>query len=219
MTEIDVNTHLAGLFKNHGLQVQTDNEFVYTDLAGNIKFKARSVYHEIKNGFNSRLDIMAISDEGYEIIECFGDVGTTVEEAIDRNFQNFSLGSLHPILAAFGCADPETLRQVNKEEWSINGRKWTAYVGNLIPKTIRGSQQIPPDQFYQSIERQIYAQPLANGLHWFRGYYCQIHASITVREFLMDNEPLDGEVIFAPLPAMPDVTFYSCRCFVILRRK
>ena len=218
MTEIVVNTQLAELLKDHGVQIQTDDEFVNSDLTGHIKFKARAVYHEVNKGISSRLDVMVVSDDGYRIIESFGDFGTTVDEAINRNFQNFSLSSLHPILAAFGCMDPETLRQIDVEEWVVNGRTWKAYIGNLVPKAIgAGKHVIPPVQFYQSIESEIRSQRLTNRLHWFRSYYGQWDASIREREFLMDNEAKNGDLIFSSLLIMPDVTFYSCRNFILLK--
>jgi hypothetical protein len=219
MTGIVVNTQLAELLKSHGVQIQTDDEFISANLTGNIKFKARAVYHEVNNGISSRLDVMVVSEEGDRIIESFGDFGTTIEEAINRNFQNFSLSSLHPILAAFGCMDPETLRQVNAEEWVVNGRTWKAYIGNLVPKAIGADKHvIPPDQFFHSIESEIRSQLLTNRLHWFRSYYSQWDGNITEREFLMDNEAKNGDLIFSSLPVTAGVKFYSCRNFALLRQ-
>lgn len=216
--EIIVNPHLAGLLKNHGVNVDVDNEFVNTNLADDLKFKTRLVYHEINGGISSRLDVMAVTDTGERIIECFGDFGATVEEAINKNFQNFSLSSLHPILAAFGCHDQETLRHVEVEEWVVNERTWKVYIGNLIPKSIgAGEHLVPPSQFFLSIEQEIRSQALTNKLHWFRSYYFQLEANITEKEFLMDNEAKNADLIFSTLPTMPNVKFYSCRNFILLR--
>jgi hypothetical protein len=215
--EIVVNDRLAGVLKDHGVSIQIDNEFVTTDLANNAKFKARAVYQEVNDSINSRLDIMVETGKGYSIVESFGDVGATVEDAINKNFQNFSRGSLHPLLAAFGSADPETLRQVEVEEWVINERRWKAYLGNLVPKAIGAAERIiPPVQFFQSIEQGIRAQQLSNELHWFRSYYCQWNEKITEKEFLMDNEVMDANMILGKLPILPDVQFYSCRNFIVL---
>lgn len=51
--EIIVNPRLAGLLKNHGVHVDVDNEFVNTNLADDLKFKTRLVYHEINGGISS----------------------------------------------------------------------------------------------------------------------------------------------------------------------
>lgn len=216
--EIVLNTKLASLLTNHGVNVRLGNEFVNTDLISSLKFKARAVYHEIDSGISSRLDIMILTDNGERIIECFGDYGTTVDDAINKNFQNFSLSTLHPILAAFGCHDQETLRQVEVEEWVVNERTWKVYIGNLIPKSIgAGEHFVPPAQFFQSIEQEIRSQALTNKLHWFRSYYSQLEANITEKEFLMDNEAKNADLIFSTLPIMPNVKFYSCRNFILLR--
>ena len=122
------------------------------------------------------------------------------------------------MLAAFGCQDQETLRQVEVEEWVVNERTWKAYIGHLIPKSIgAGEDFVPPSQFFQSIEREIRSQTLTNTLHWFRSYYCQLEANITEKEFLMDNEARNPDLIFSTLPIMPNVKFYSCRNFILLR--
>lgn len=216
-SEIVVNTRLASLLRDHGVSIHIDNEFVNTDLASSLKFKTRAVYHEINGSISSRLDVMIITDVGEKIIECFGDFGATVDDALNKNFQNFSLSTLHPILAAFGYIDPEAMKQVEVEEWVVNERKWKVYIGNLIPKSTRTIEQIIcPVEFFQSIEREIRSQTLTNKLNWFRSYYSQQDGKITVREFLMNNEPKDAEVIFSSLPTVPNVKFYSCRNFILL---
>ena len=200
------------------MHIHLDNEFINTDLASSLKFKARAVYHETNDGINSRLDVMILTDSGERIIESFGDFGATVDDAVNKNFHNFSSRSLHPILAAFGCEDQETLKQVEVEEWIVNGRTWKVHIGNLVPKSTGGDRFVPPSQFFQSIEREIRLQTLTNTLHWFRSYYCQGEANITEREFLMDNEAKNAALIFSTLPIMPNVKFYSCRNFILLRK-
>jgi hypothetical protein len=218
--EIIVNSQLAGVLKNHGVHVDVDNEFVNTNLDDGLKFKTRIFYHEINGSISSRLDVMAVTNSGERIIENFGDFGLTVDEAINKNFQNFSLSSLHPILAAFGCHEQETIRQIEIEEWVVNERTWSAYIGNLIPKSVGPIETvIPPAEFFQSIERGICSHVLEKQVNWFRSYYCQLDGEITEREFLMNNEPKDGEMIFSTLPTIPKVKFYSCRNFILLVEK
>ncbi|HYI77656.1 MAG TPA: DUF6348 family protein [Chryseolinea sp.] len=216
--EIIVNSQLAGVLKNHGVHVNVDSEFVNTNLDGGLKFETRIFYHKINGRISSRLDVMAVTVTGERIIESFGDFGPTVDEAINKNFQNFSLSSLHPILAAFGCPHKETLRQVEIEEWVVKERTWKVYIGILVPKSIGPDQSVPPAQFFKSIEQEVRAQELVNKLHWFRSYYCQVNANITEREFLMDNEAKNADVIFSNVPVMANMHFYSCRNFILLKR-
>lgn len=218
MLEIGLNPQFAELLKSHGITVTIDEEFIQTDLPGNVKFKTRSVYHEINGGITSEFNLMAVLESGETILEACGDHGVTLEEAIGNNFQNFSLSSLHPMLAALGSIDPHTLDQITIEEWEIGDKLWKAYIGNLVPKFISEEPiRRLPRQFYESFEAGIKSQRLANRFHWFRGYYCQQENNITVREFLMDNELLpDSDEIFKSLPIIPRITFLSCRNFIML---
>jgi hypothetical protein len=45
--EIDLNPQFADLLKHHGIRVDINDEFINTDLPGNVKFKARTVYQEV----------------------------------------------------------------------------------------------------------------------------------------------------------------------------
>jgi Family of unknown function (DUF6348) len=220
--EIDLNPQFADLLKNHGIGVDITDGFINTDLPENIKFRARTVYEKVNESISSRLDVMAKTDKGEEIYESCGDYGATIEEAVNNNFQNFSASSLHPLLAALGCIDPHTYDQITIEKWEINGKVWTAYIGNLVPKILADRQYTiaPPSEFFDSFERGIKAQQLINRLHWFRGYYCQLDNEIKNREFLMDNELVtETDIIFGALPIVPNVRFYSCRNFIILKDK
>jgi Family of unknown function (DUF6348) len=220
--EIDLNPQFADLLKNHRIGVDMRDGFIITDLPDKVKFKARTVYQEVNKNISSRLDVMAMTDKGEQIFESCGDYGATIEEAVNNNFQNFSAGSLHPLLAALGCIDPHTYGQITIEEWEINGKIWTAYIGNLVPKIPAGRQNtmVPPTAFFDSFERGIKAQRLTNRLHWFRAYYSQLENEITNREFLMDNElVIETDLIFNALPILPDIRFYSCRNFIILKDK
>jgi hypothetical protein len=220
--EIDLNPQFADLLKHHGIGVDITDEFINTDLPDNVKFRARAVYQEVNKNISSRLDVMAMTNKGEEIYESCGDYGATLDEAVNNNFQNFSASSLHPLLAALGCIDPHTYNQITIEEWEINGKVWKAYIGNIVPKILSDRHNIiaPSSEFFDSFERGIKAQQLKNRLHWFRGYYSQLDNEITNREFLMDNELVaEADIIFSALPILPNVRFYSCRNFIILKDK
>lgn len=221
MKEINLNSQLAHLLEHHGVNVATDGDFITTDLPGNEKFKANCVYQEINNGINSRLDVTVLTGKGEEILESFGDLGATVEDAVRNNFWNFSAGSLHPLLAALGSSDLHAHDQVTIEEWKINGKIWEAYIGNLIPKVYANQNSMtPPPEFFDLFVNGIQAQQLSKHLHWFRGYYFQLDNEIAGREFLMDNTELtEAGMIFNAIPVIPGIKFYSCRNFIVLKNK
>jgi hypothetical protein len=218
--EINLNFQFAELLQSHDIHVAVEEEFIKTDLPDNAKFKARTIFQETKNGISSRLDVMAVTNKGERIVECCGDFGATIEEAVERNFQNFSASSLHPLLASLGCLNPYTYEQITIEEWTIHGKLWKVYIGNLVPKIIANEINIvaPPAKFFDLIENGIRIQKLTNRLHWFRSYYSQLSHEITEREFLMDNEPVSNtDEILRSLPIIYNVKFFSCRNFIVLK--
>lgn len=220
MLEIDLNLQFANLLRHYNIRGEVKDEFIHTDLLDNLKFRARAVYQKVNESFSSRLDVNAITDKGENIYESCGDYGATIEEAVYNNFKNFSMSSLHPLLAVFGCCDPHTFEQITIEEWTINGRIWKAYIGNLVPKVLAfgNNSIVPPRQFFNSFEDGIKSQKLKNRIHWFRGYYSQMNNEIIAREFLMDNELLpETDLLFKSLPLISNVSYYSCRNFVILK--
>ena len=222
MLEIDLNPQFAELMIHHGIGVAITHGFIKTNLPDNLQFRARTVYKSVNESINSRLDVMARTDKGEEIYESFVDYGATIEEAVNNNFQNFSASSLHPLLAALGCIDPHTYEQITIEEWEINGKVWTAYIGNLVPKIHSDRQNTiaPLSEFFDSFKSGIKAQQLVNRLHWFGGYYCQLDNEIVNREFLMDNELVaETDLIFRTLPILSNVTYCSCINFIILKDK
>lgn len=220
MTEINSNQNLAELLAAHGIAVSQDDEFIYTDLPSKAKFKSRITYDTVRDYISSRLDVMVISDYSENIIESFGDIGVDVEDAINRNFSNFSMSSLHVLLAALGSDAPEIIEQITIEEWMVNGKRWNAYIGNLLPKTNSKSplDSSRPMQLFNAVKDGIVSLPLSNNLHWFKGYYFQHQNAISNTEFLIDNQIAENtEELFSAISVIPDVDFFSCRIFIILK--
>jgi len=218
-SEINVNEKLAELLNAHGVKNNFTEEYVIADLRREVKFKARATYKDIGQHINSQLEVAVVSDSGEKIIEYFGDLGEDVDDALARNLRNFASGSLHVLLAALGSDDPSILDQITIEEWEVNGSWWTAYIGNLTPKTNNPNLLTPPDEFFGSLETGIKSQKLTDNLHWFRGYYLQFNDKIAAGEFCMDNvDIIASNPIFSSIPLIPDTQYYSCRNFIVLKR-
>lgn len=221
MLEINLNHQFAELLKNHGIAVTVGEEFIFTDLPDHTKFKVKASYEELNDSINSRFDMMAITHKGEQILEACDDIGDNVEDAINRNFQNFCSSTFHPLIVALGCTNPHAYEQITIEEWEINDRKWQVYMGNLQQKYMHKGAHFrltPPPQFFENIEQSIKSQKPSNRLHWFRSYYSQHENEITNVEFMMDNELLpDGQLMFGSLPIMPKLAFYSCRNFIVIK--
>lgn len=219
MPEVDLNQYIGETLTKHNVNVSFDGEFIYAELPSPIKLKAKAVYNEINNQISSQLEVVIITPADEQIIEHFGDIGDNVDTVIEKVLTYFNISDLHPLLAAFGIKDTSALHHVDIEEWEINGKIWIAYIGNLIPKTNSPNANVP-DQFFEAIVTGIQSQKLDNHMHWFRSYYLQYNSEIISTEFLMDNKNITlGIPLFSRIPVIPNVEYYSCRNFIILKLK
>jgi|GEM_PF-6536547 len=221
MPEINLNKYLAEILTNHGISVKFDEDFIQAILSSEIKLKARAIYQEINETISSQLDVLTIAPNGYEILESFGDTGKDIETAITNNFNNFSSGTIHPLLSAFGYNGDEVDNYVTIENWEINNKKYIAHIGNITCKANKttNSGVDPTVRFFNVFEEAVRSQTLSHQFHWFRGYYLQYQNQATSTEFLMDNKTISTgiEEDFSSIPVIPDVDYYSCRIFAILK--
>ncbi|NET35767.1 MAG: hypothetical protein F6K19_27700 [Cyanothece sp. SIO1E1] len=167
------------------------------------------------NGCSIRVDIeVALSDER-SIIESFGDVGSTPNEALANSCYNFTTGPLHVFLSSlWNCHDDQ---QVLKEIWTINSNPWDVYLGNIVRKAAGGIDVPVPSELMPVIETLISAEPISQDIHWLRVYYANMPSHNQIVEVLLDNEPWEqghDEIQNMPWPVME--TFYSVRMFLMM---
>jgi hypothetical protein len=224
--EIDLNPQFASLLEYYGVRTSIAEGFISTDLADHVKFRARTIYED-ENPVSSLLHVNCVTDKGEDLYDLCRDSGETIEEAVSANFKNFA-STLNPLLAALGSLNPYSYKNISIEDWQINGKTWEAFIGKPYVKTTaliqpgRYSLVVcdPPSEFIGSMKSLIHDLPLQNRLHWFRGYYCQSADQITVKEFLSDNHPVEGlGDFFGSLPIIPNMEFFSCRAFIVLKEK
>lgn len=115
--------YLAKLFAQHGVSCIVENEWVLP----NAELPAlRALWYPEQS--SGRLDVHALLREDVVIEECFAGIGEG-EDAIRDALENFRVNSFHVLLATvWGKNDPEQLRT---ELWEINGKQYTAYIGNF----------------------------------------------------------------------------------------
>ncbi len=138
-----------------------------------------------------------------------GDVG--LQDALS----NFTVNDFHVLLATFwGINDPE---QVTTETWSIQGRPYTAYIGNFGTRASEGVEPCLPHGLFPALASAIQNAPLEADLHWFRFFLCNVAGAFTF-ESLFDNEDWEpGIEAFASLPWRSDTGYYSARLLLTLR--
>ncbi|MCE9562780.1 MAG: DUF6348 family protein [Planctomycetes bacterium] len=106
---------------------------------------------EGNSGCRVRLDIELALDEHQTIVESFGDVGETPEEAVRNSLFNFCQSSLHVVLS--DCWQVHDEEQVLREVWTINNRSWQMTIGNFIRKAEHGADIPIPNEIFTTIEK------------------------------------------------------------------
>ncbi|MEW5733625.1 MAG: DUF6348 family protein [Thermodesulfobacteriota bacterium] len=150
---------------------------------------------------------------GRSLVESFAGWGGSGKEALVHALNNFVMASLHVFLAAFFNADDH---QVMPEQWTIGGRKKTAFSGDLIIMGAYPDGQMQPEDFFRAFEEKIRKRPMEPGVHWVRFFFGRMKESQGNCEVLLDNEPwteLQEEMAGLAWPVSD--SYYSIRQFTV----
>lgn len=209
MESAEITKALQVLIEAHGLPCNIHNEWVLPN--GTLPAVRGTWFPNIHNG---RLDIDVLLEENVMIEECFAGVGSG-EAGFNDALQNFSVNSLHVLLAAlWDINDPE---QVTTEKWLINGKHYSAFVGNFGNRISAGVSFNVPSELFPAIESAIKAEPLTAKLHWVRSFFCNVSGDKT-HESLLDNQPWQaGHDALVKVPWEYHERYYSVRNFIVLR--
>lgn len=200
---------LTELFKRHGFEQSLHDGWVLP----NAELPAiRGTWHPGET--HGRLDMQVLVRHSVVIEECFGGIGAG-DVALSDALQSFTINSFHVLLSSlWSCHDPE---QVEIEEWTIDGQRFGAFIGNVGMRT---STNVPPSipvDLMPLLEAAIRSERLERDLHWFRVYVGHVNGEFTF-EALKDNEPWsEGANMLASCGWVPREAFYSARLFMVLR--
>lgn len=205
---METTTFIAKLFEQHGLDHVVYNEWVI--LNGQFPGVRATWFPGETSGI---LSVETLVREGLIIEECFAGIGQG-ESGIKDGLINFTTNSFHVLLAAlFGKNDPE---QVTTENWNINGKSYTAYIGNFGTRASEGVTAHIPDGLFDAIETTIRREPLTNDIHWFRLFFCNLANQFSF-EALKDNEIWEsGLECLEASDWRRDDGYYSVRLFLVL---
>lgn len=200
---------LVELFQRHGLAPIVHEDWLLPtgELPG-----IRGTWHP--GATHGRLDMQVLVHDGVLIEECFAGMGTG-DLGLADGLQNFTINAFHVLLSALWCHhDPD---QVVIETWTVDGRTYNAYIGNVGTRSSTGVTPSVPANLMPVLQTAIAAEPLARDLHWFRFYVGNVKNEFTL-EALLDNEPWpSGLEALASCGWAPCDSFYSARLFMILR--
>lgn len=200
---------LHRLFERHGIECTTHNDWIVP----NAEFPAiRATW--FPGPSSGRLDVQAFVREGMTIEECFAGIGEGAVGLHDA-LTNFTVNSFHVLLAALWNQNDKT--QVTTEVWSVGGRQYTAFIGNVGTRASEGVIADVPADLFAQVESVIKLDSLVGDLHWFRFFFCNVAGQRTY-EALKDNETWDaGTRCLEGIQWADSMGYYSVRLFVVLR--
>lgn len=209
MEPITLERELSELMSAHDIQFHIENEWVVP--YGKLPAIRATWYPREKSGL---LEIDVLLEDQRIINECFAGVGSG-RSGLNDALQNFCVNSFHVLLASFwGSNDPN---QVMTELWNIEGKEYTAFIGNF---GTRGSVEVDaeiPAGLFEIIEKTIKSEPSTAKLSWFRCFFCDISGEHTF-EALKNNEVWESGVsALQSLPWVRTNGYYSVRNFLVLR--
>ena len=209
MESITLEKELSELMLGHEIEVHVENEWVvpFCRLPA-----IRATWYP--RGESGLLEIDVLLEDQRIINECFAGVGVG-RSGLNDALQNFCVNSFHVLLASFwGLSDPD---QVETECWNIEGKQYTAFIGNF---GTRGSAEVDaeiPKNLFEVIEKAIKAEPPKDTLSWFRCFFCDVSGEQTF-EALKNNEVwASGVSALQSLPWVKTKGYYSVRNFLVLR--
>jgi hypothetical protein len=200
---------LLELFKRHGLASTVHDDWV---LPGGELPAIRGTWHPGET--NGRLDVQVLVRDGVLIEELFAGFGAG-DVGLADGLQNFTINSFHVLLSSLWHRhDPE---QVLTEVWTVAGRRFSAFIGNVGTRSSAGITPSIPAGLMPVLETAIRSEPLEHDLHWFRFYVGHVNGEF-IFEALKDNEPwLAGVSALTSCEWTRCDGFYGARLFMVLR--
>jgi len=193
----------------HDVQYQIKNEWVVP--FGRLPAVRATWYPSEHNGV---LEVDVLLEDKRIINECFAGIGSE-EEGIKDAIQNFCVNSFHVLLAAFWQLNDA--EQVTTEEWKIQNKPYTVYIGNFGTRGSAEASPEIPESLFKTIEKTIKNESIDQQINWFRCFFCDVSGDHTF-EALKNNEVWE-----AGLNAMKTLSwkksegYYSVRNFLVLK--
>lgn len=209
----DPNAILLALLQGHGVAAQQVGQEIH--FPDSVRRASAVVVQQRRQpgGAIVQLDVSLWLGPGQRLVESFGGIGASEDEALADAFQGFMSTSLHVLLVAFLGGDPATVPQTHWGPWQVTRGEF-GLRGNLPPG---GEAHLA--HILKALAALLEAQPLPEGTHWLRLYYAQLQGQRRQCELLLDNEPWpEGQATLERLAWPVGEAFYSVRLFLVLQR-
>ena len=209
MKTINLKKQLSDLMAAHHVPFHVEDEWVvpFSKLPA-----IRATWFPSES--TGRLEVEILLDDHRVITESFAGIGTG-DEGVNDALQSFCVNSFHVLLAAFWQVnDPE---QVTVEEWNIQGKPFSAFIGNFGTRGSDGVEPVIPDKLFDVIEHTIKQESIEHDIAWFRCFFCDVSGE-HIFEALKNNEIWESGVsALKSLPWINSEGYYSVRSFVVFK--
>ncbi|AJQ97799.1 hypothetical Protein YC6258_05771 [Gynuella sunshinyii YC6258] len=169
MEPITLEKELSELMSAHEIPFQISNEWIVP--LGKLPAIRAIWYPREQNGC---LEVEVLLEDRRTVTESFAGIGSG-RSAINDALHNFCVNSFHVLLASlWGQTDPD---QVLIEHWHIDGKEYTAFIGNIGTRGSIETNATIPDGFFPVIAQVIKNESLNTNPSWFRCFFAMYLAS------------------------------------------
>ncbi|GLQ88286.1 DUF6348 family protein [Dyella flagellata] len=208
MNDNAVQTELLRLFERHGVELESDEEWLTTD--GDFP-AVRGSWHEGEQGEPGWLDVDVVIGEERHVEESFAGQGRGEAGARDA-LKAFERDVLHVLLAA--CWYVTDDRRIQLQSWELGMRSWDVFAG---PLAFDRDGVTPPEGLLPGLHEALGKESLSGELHWVRLFYRRNDDGSVVTGALLDNQPWQGgDQLMGQLTWPSTEKGYSARCFIAL---
>lgn len=210
MELITLENELSELMSAHGVEFHVESEWIFP--FSKLPAIRASWFPRENSGL---LEVEVLLDDKRIINECFAGIGSG-REGIQDALQNFCVNSFHVLLASlWDLSDPD---QVMTEQWTFEGKAYTAFIGNFGTRGSKEADAEIPQDLFEVIEKAIKSESLAEGLSWFRCFFCDV-SGVQTFESLKNNEVWEAGIsALKTLPWAKTNGYYSVRNFIVIRK-
>ncbi len=204
------------MIETHHYPCKLENEVIVAGFKEDVNLSAW-VYPKMSDGhLITRLEVIFTFENNNSLLEFFEDTGNSLNDCVQNNIENFMKSSFHVLLDAFN----DTNKYSDVEEWDINGRQFTAYLGDYIVKQNEPAQlTYIPDNILELIKDYLYQ------LDWPEKYFfvCFFYIFDGQNERLecsVNNIRIEfvEETFLKQLDWQKTDSAYSVRYFMVLKR-
>ena len=210
-----VNARLRSLLRDEGLSPREEEGWLVLQEGPSICGDIVRQLEPQEGIINLQLDIYLKLDDERILVESFGGIGDSREEATNDALRTFSRGTL-PVLLAGLYGD--TSVRVNRLTWEVAGQERRVTIGNLTARGQLPGDGQPPREWIAALKEEIAKADLPGGTHWLRVYVAQLNNELTAAEVLLDNQPWQrAQRSLADLDWPRSRNFYSLRVFLLIQ--